>query len=261
MKIRLLLAFNNIEILRESSFTPIINEQEIAYGLIILKKLDLDHNQISVIEVETFKYLPSLAYLNLGSNNIRELNDYTFNGFFQISLNSHATNKQTTNKLYSLQNLDLSNNKIEMIKVNNLPSLTNLNLSNNSLRKITDQTFLGLKNLRKLFLDQNLIEILNENSFSNLPLSKINLIGNLIKVISKNSFDLLTDLGSLDLSNQLIEELPLYVLSNMPVLELLNLRNNNIYKLNGFSFFRLIKLSELNLQSNSINIIEINRAK
>ncbi len=41
----------DIEILRESSFTPIINEQEIAYGLIILKKLDLDYNKIERIKM------------------------------------------------------------------------------------------------------------------------------------------------------------------------------------------------------------------
>ncbi|KAJ8676420.1 hypothetical protein QAD02_012207 [Eretmocerus hayati] len=129
--------------------------------------LDLSDNQIEVID-EAIKLLPHIEKLFLNNNRLKEINHVTFlprlsqlhlasNNFTNLPENLHtklgkivyidlSQNKLTSlasfSKLYCLEGLDVSCNRIENIEevkyVGNLPCLENLRLTGNPVSTIVD---------------------------------------------------------------------------------------------------------------------------
>jgi hypothetical protein len=113
------------------------------------------------IEHFSLIFLENLEYFNLDSNEISIIEDYSFKN------------------LKSLENLILSNNKLDL--VNN-----------------TDILFNALTNVKFINLSSNYIELIQLNTFSNLlKLKVLDLSNNKIHFIQKNSFNGLVNLRDL----------------------------------------------------------------
>ena len=122
--------------------------------------------------------MEKLEYLNLDSNNISIIDD---NSFFnlksleslilsRIKLNLANNTQVLFNLLTNIKLLNLSFNLIEFIQVNtfsNLFKLEVLDLSNNKINSIKEGSFKGLINLKDLYINGNEPDIKIQNtSFS-----------------------------------------------------------------------------------------------
>jgi Leucine-rich repeat (LRR) protein len=157
--------------------------------------LDLSNNQIQ--KIEKFEYLNHIISLNLSNNEIEKIGNV-----FKLTMTYFKINS------YSLETLDLSNNKITQLKkldFESLNSLKNLNLKNNQILFIHSDTFMNL-----------------------IKLEYINLAFNNIHEIPNNLFHQnLSFLKNIELSNNFLTEIELWplFLSNI---NLVNLDNNEI---------------------------------
>ncbi|XP_058797797.1 adhesion G protein-coupled receptor A3 isoform X2 [Phymastichus coffea] len=102
--------------------------------------LDLSKNDISIIKIDTFKYLSNLKRLNLSVNKITLLDEGAFNG------------------LTNLERLDLSKNLISTINSHafkRLPNLKKLKLNGNRIETLKEGTFHSLQALKQLDVSDN----------------------------------------------------------------------------------------------------------
>ncbi|KAM8972039.1 uncharacterized protein RCH25_017652 [Pelodytes ibericus] len=108
-------------------------------------------------------------------------------------------------------NLDISFNRINIIKAedfNNLTFLQVMNISNNEIRLIDSGTFQKLEALRQLNLSSNKIESLKNGMFEGLQnLTKLSLDNNQIVTIEYNAFSGMPNLKTLGLSSNRINTL------------------------------------------------------
>lgn len=126
-------------------------------------------------------------------------------------------------------------NNITNITKLDLPQVTDIDLSDNSITTITPQAFETCANLERLLLPGNFLQDLNEENF----------IGS-------------ATLNTLDLSYNLIQELPdrWYNKDWASTLEYLFLQHNYINKIDEGTFTWLGRLKRLNLAVNKIPSIE-----
>ena len=109
------------------------------------KRLDLQYNTISEVELGAFNGLTALTRLDLSNNQIHELKSPTFN---------------------------LSDNHISSIQDNtfvNLRRLEILSLDHNRLESLSPGTFCGLESIKELQLDNNYLTSLPQDVFIHLP--------------------------------------------------------------------------------------------
>lgn len=108
-----------------------------------LKKLVLNDNKISTIS--NLSQLPNLSHLSL-SNNLISICDrlhVKIGNILSLNLSqNNLTSLECFKKLYSLENLDLSCNKIcdidEIVHIRDLPCLENLLLTGNNVATTVD---------------------------------------------------------------------------------------------------------------------------
>jgi len=217
-------------------------------GVIILLNCE-GANLTKISDIQAFEKLINLEHLLLQRNNISRISNLE--------------------PLKNLKVLNLSYNNIE--KIENLESLTSLEeliLTGNEIRTIEN---LNLPNLRKLFLDRNLItEISNLGELStletlNLSQNKISEIENLdplskLKNLSLShnriglikGFQNLENLISLHLNDNEISILE--GVEKLSSLKVLSLSNNRIFMINNLDNLR--NLLKLELSNNAIKKIE-----
>jgi Leucine-rich repeat (LRR) protein len=114
-----------------------------------------------------------------------------------------------SNDLSYLHELNLSNNRIELISDDTFLQFRNLfqlNISYNKLKEIGKNVFNGLISLNQLDLSNNLIEIINDEAFLGMELLKLDLSCNRIKYLRENSFKGLSKTWNINLSNNELEE-------------------------------------------------------
>ena len=118
-----------------------------------LKRLDLQHNQISTLSKEVFNGLSKLETLYLGGNDLTELPKEVFNG------------------LSNLTALQLEGNKLTKLPegvFSGLSKLTTLIMERNKLTELPQEVFSGLSNLRLLDLSLNHLKEDDMPGLSNL---------------------------------------------------------------------------------------------
>ncbi|XP_054640304.1 extracellular matrix protein 2 isoform X3 [Dunckerocampus dactyliophorus] len=156
-----------------------------------------------------------------------------------------------------LKSLSLEGNNISSIPAeafNGIPSLEWINLKKNKITStgIDARTFKGLKMLRRLYLDGNLLDAIPPNLPPTLQELKIN--ENKLQKIHGNSFHGLSSLVILELEANLLSETNVDPMAFVPLVELSYLRL-------GRNFFRSIPqglpslLLELYLENNLIEEI------
>ncbi|XP_009880267.1 PREDICTED: vasorin [Charadrius vociferus] len=108
-------------------------------------------------------------------------------------------------------------------------------------------------NTLSLYVFENGITMLNEDSFAGLPaLQLLDLSQNKITSIQKNIFQPLTELVNLDLSSNQLQEITNETFHGLRLLERLYLQRNRIQHIHAAAFDTLENLLELKLQNNQL---------
>ncbi|XP_003742102.2 toll-like receptor Tollo [Galendromus occidentalis] len=255
-------------------------------GLYSVMTLQLENNRLEAIHIDAFKNTSMLQELNLAGNKltivprvVSSLNmlrslDLSDNEVQDISNASY----QGLGQLYAL---NLMGNKIGNISqgaFNDLPSVRILNLARNGIQAIEQGTFDDVRDLHYLRLDSNQIEDVN-GLFSNLhDLIMLNISVNrvrwfdyaLIPVglqwldIHDNQIESLGNyfeleqslkLRTLDASFNKLIDLDSSSLPNG--IEIVFLKNNNLRRIQPFTFLGKQNLTRVDLTNNQLEVIEM----
>ncbi|XP_050425789.1 leucine-rich repeats and immunoglobulin-like domains protein 3 [Adelges cooleyi] len=229
-----------------------------------LELLDLSKNHITVIEGLLFKELGNLKTVILRQNNIEDLLDGSFYGLSNLRslhLESNSLSKVSKGWLYGLNSLvylNISHNKIDQIKNGweYCPELEELDMSNNKLQSIEKDNLENLRKLQKLYLDNNRISFIEEGSFNNTPLIQtLNMDRNHLAWMiedAKGPFNGLKHLKKLSLADNKILYIRKDAFYGLENLDELNLLRNNIVEMQEGSFRYMPRLVYLYLNTSSL---------
>lgn len=185
-----------------------------------IEKLNLEFDEISEINANTFQDTCNLKELAMNNNVITYIEDNSFL---------------------------------------NLACLQRLDLFKNQLTQINSNTFNGLTNLKELCLTHNKITYLKTEAFSCLiNLEQLDLAYNLIYQINLNTFSSLISLKMLDLKSNKINRIEELSFLNQTKLEMLNISDNNIVEICAKTLQGLINVRNMNLASNPLKFIHEN---
>ncbi|CAO4387092.1 unnamed protein product [Caenorhabditis nigoni] len=142
-----------------------------------IQKINLRNNEIKIIGVHVFRYMPTLKVLDLTGNNMTRLVTSDFTSAVSLKELILRNNKielietDTTDPLQQLETLDLSNNLLSEVRLEaqqNFRHLFSLNLSSNALHVIREG-FLQLPDLQVLQLDNCDMSVVEAGAFVSLP--------------------------------------------------------------------------------------------
>ncbi|XP_069771742.1 slit homolog 2 protein-like [Narcine bancroftii] len=164
-----------------------------------------------------------------------------FNSIESVSLSSFKN-------LSKLHDLDLSHNRIKHLEADSPLLVEKVDLSSNALTSLPD--FSKLTNLRKLIMDHNQIDVLQEGVFNPLrKLESFSIRGNAVSDIPDHIFDPLEELRHLTLSANKIQEFPSGLLDNLVKLVALDISSNSLCTVPP-DFFRNNSLFLVSLYNN-----------
>lgn len=263
------LSYNNLIILDEYYFNCCMD----------IQILMLENNKISNISIDAFKNLNNLRILDLSFNKlhflpdgvladtkIERLNisgnyflfppssalrsvresirhlDMSFNMITNLSMSSFST-------LHKLKALNLSSNQISFLhemSFYGLNHLLELDVSHNALRYIGDESILTpLKSLRSLHMrNSSLISVCN---LPNPLLYVLTLSDNYLFNISEMVFGISLNVRYLDLSGNLLQDVPFHIWPNTRMLISLDVSKNPVEVLGINSFSGLENLQKLDI--------------
>ncbi|RZC40841.1 slit-like, partial [Asbolus verrucosus] len=231
--------------------------------LISLEKLDLSENQITKISSGLFANLKKLRELDLSVNLISDIDKSSLSDLVSLRALDLEQNNITVlheNLLLKTGTIDLSNNDItELDEIS--PNLVRLTLSHNNIRnlkstkeKSTPESS-GDYGLRNLDLSFNQIESASCFGFTHLTL--LFLQNNQITVIKENSFSDCPNLARIDLSSNKIKSFENNAFKGLSKLQFLYVSSNNLEELNSGSFSGLANLEDLFFDNNRIVSFDI----
>ncbi|KAG6444016.1 hypothetical protein O3G_MSEX003131 [Manduca sexta] len=221
-----------------------ILKENALYNLPKLNKLEITNCGINLIHMRALSLMPSLSELSLSDNKI---SDATMVG-------------RATRDLPLLSYLNLNSNFIDKLNEGafvDQPMLGNLLLANNNISIIHHGAFHRVPKLRVVDLNYNRIRQIHPESFlqqSGSGVEELNLIGNEIMHISefRALLDALPRLRFLDMSDNMLQDIPRGALRGHPSLERLHLNKNNIKFIQADAFVAMPALRELHLSNNSL---------
>ncbi|NWR13652.1 LGR5 protein, partial [Emberiza fucata] len=257
-------------------------------GLFSLKVLMLQNNQLRQVPTEALQNLRSLQSLRLDANHINYVPPNCFNGLVSLRhlwLDDNSLTEipvQAFRSLPALQAMTLALNKIHYIPdyaFGNLSSLVVLHLHNNRIYSLGKKCFDGLHSLETLDLNYNSLDEfptairtltnlkeLTLNGASQLTefpdltgttsLESLTLTGAQITSLPKSACDQLPNLQVLDLSYNLLEDLPCFTACKK--LQKIDLHHNEIAEIKADTFRQLAALRSLDLAWNKIKTIHPN---
>ncbi|XP_025836529.1 uncharacterized protein LOC108735943 [Agrilus planipennis] len=232
-----------------------------------IRHLYIRNNSLSVLAPGLLEGLDQLQVLDLSMNDLssRWVNRDTFSGLVRLVVLNLAFNSLTRidsnvfHDLYSLQILNLENNKIDFIAEGAFSELKNLHaltLSHNNLVEIDAHHFSGMYALHQLLLDSNKIESIHPDAFENVTnLQDIGLNGNALGGVPQG-LGRLRFLRTLDLGKNRIESVTNSSFEGLDLLYGLRLVDNLIVNISRDTFSSLPSLTVLNLASNRIKYVE-----
>ncbi|XP_034500013.1 leucine-rich repeat-containing G-protein coupled receptor 5 isoform X2 [Ailuropoda melanoleuca] len=233
-------------------------------GLHSLRHLWLDDNALTEIPVQAFRSLSALQAMTLALNKIHHIPDYAFGNLSSLVVlhlhnnRIHSLGKKCFDGLHSLETLDLNYNNLDEFPtaIRTLSNLKELHFYDNPIQLVGRSAFQHLPELRTLTLNgaSQITEFPDLTGTASLE--SLTLTGAQISSLPQTSCDQLPDLQVLDLSYNLLEDLPSF--SVCQKLQKIDLRHNEIYEIKGDTFQQLLSLRALNLAWNKIAIIHPN---
>ncbi|XP_012214508.2 lutropin-choriogonadotropic hormone receptor isoform X2 [Linepithema humile] len=250
-----------------------------------ITKIDLTNNNITDIPIRAFHRFPNLEILFLRRNQLQIIYDDAFVNLASLRVLELDENYLTAIpaaavNLPGLEELSVSNNKIEQLTENALRhagNLVSLDLRGNPIKEIHDGTFRNLRKLRKLILSnvKELRYFPDLNGATSLEVLKLDrsqlkeVPSNLCLQCSKlKSLDMksnyLTEMPNLrncnelrvlDLASNMISTLPDDAFKGSNMLHDLLLSNNNLQSISSDAFSGLSRLQVLDLENNYIEYI------
>nr|XP_030722137.1 leucine-rich repeat-containing G-protein coupled receptor 5 isoform X3 [Globicephala melas] len=233
-------------------------------GLYSLKVLMLQNNHLRQVPTEALQNLRSLQSLHLHNNRIHSLGKKCFDG------------------LHSLETLDLNYNNLDEFPtaIRTLSNLKELGFHSNNIKLIPEKAFVGNPSLITIHFYDNPIQVVGRSAFQHLPelriltlngasqitefpdltgtasLESLTLTGAQISSLPQTVCDQLPNLQVLDLSYNLLEDLPSFSVCRK--LQKIDLRHNEMCEIRANTFQQLFSLRSLNLAWNKIAIIHPN---
>ncbi|XP_018323682.1 toll-like receptor Tollo [Agrilus planipennis] len=211
-------------------------EQSVFRDLYSLQILRLNDNFIEGIPENTFSALYNLHTLIISNNRLTMIEGDTFNGLFVLSLLSIDNNRiskihpEALKNCSSLHDLHLNGNKLYAVPevIKNVPLLRTLDLGENHIDKITNDTFMEMKQLFGLRLTENYIGNISKGVFSKMTALKIlNLSRNKIQKISSGAFDENINLQAIRLDGNYLTDIE-GLFTKLPNLIWLNISDNEL---------------------------------
>ncbi|XP_012268471.2 chaoptin isoform X2 [Athalia rosae] len=294
------LSLNALRTIEESSFEGLVNLKWISLQdnnilllpgsalsrLPALTHLHIEYNRIAALSIDLLRSAsPLLQTLGLSRNLIREIPARlfeNFKGLTTIQLSDNALSSLLPNTFFgiedTLQNLDLSHNRLTTIGELPSTSLISLNLAGNNLKRVSPETFSIMGNLQQLNLSNNPLyggfppifppmlksldisytglKILPSILFRNLEhLQEVSVAGNYLQEIGEGTFQYLYNLSSIVLSFNAIESIQKGAFVNLINLYKLDLRSNKLVSFGGEFFNTGTGLEVLNLSDNFLSYL------
>ncbi|GGD28656.1 COR domain-containing protein [Hyunsoonleella pacifica] len=188
------------------------------FGLKSLEHLSLRNNMIKLFPSIVFT-LEKLKYLNLSDNRIQEIDGRQFKNLMfieKVDLSYNSIKRVCSEKIdYSkCRSLSFKGNTLEEFPcvISFINTLENLNLSENRINSLKDDVFTGLENIEELDLSFNELTYLPTSIGNLTKLKKLNLSGNKITSLPKE-FENLISLESLELEGNPIGRVPVEIAS------------------------------------------------
>ena len=198
-----------------------------------LTVLLLNDNVITSIENHSLGHIPLLSVLNLSNNKIRYVNKGAFRD------------------LPSLKQLDLSNNRIMHLSCDLFEAQMTmgwLSLAGNNLGQIFNCMFTEIrKTLKVLDLSQNQLRYIDTKAFGSMPaLTQLILSSNELTQIEPESIAGLTNLHTLNLSQNKIHHLGGLLMETLPIRNLI-LNGNSLQRLARWELRGVAHLTSLHM--------------
>ncbi|XP_059968761.1 leucine-rich repeat-containing G-protein coupled receptor 5 isoform X2 [Mesoplodon densirostris] len=233
-------------------------------GLYSLRHLWLDDNALTEIPVQAFGSLSALQAMTLALNKIHHIPDNAFRNLSSLVVlhlhnnRIHSLGKKCFDGLHSLETLDLNYNNLDEFPtaIRTLSNLKELHFYDNPIQVVGRSAFQHLPELRTLTLNgaSQITEFPDLTGTASLE--SLTLTGAQISSLPQTVCDQLPNLQVLDLSYNLLEDLPSF--SVCQKLQKIDLRHNEMYEIRANTFQQLFSLRSLNLAWNKIAIIHPN---
>ncbi|XP_032545143.1 leucine-rich repeat-containing G-protein coupled receptor 5 isoform X6 [Chiroxiphia lanceolata] len=244
-------------------------------GLVSLRHLWLDDNSLTEIPVQAFRSLPALQAMTLALNKIHYIPDYAFGNLSSlVVLHLHnnriySLGKKCFDGLHSLETLDLNYNSLDDFPtaIRTLTNLKELGFHSNNIKSIPERAFVGNPSLITIHFYDNPIQLVGKSAFQHLPelrtlalngasqltefpdltgttsLESLTLTGAQITSLPRSACDQLPNLQVLDLSYNLLEDLPCFTACKK--LQKIDLHHNEIGEIKADTFRQLAALRSL----------------
>ncbi|XP_011506298.1 PREDICTED: protein toll-like [Ceratosolen solmsi marchali] len=235
-----------------------------------LRILELGSNQLRQLEPGTFDGLHKLELLNLWKNDFRKLEADVFRGLNtlqSLDLNQNGLKTLPADIFKDLENLELVN-----LNSNNFTSLpqglfrTNLKLrvvklqyNKRNLTELPDGLFANLTALKSILITRNGLLRLPEDLFwGSTSLRNLTIDRNYLTTLPRRIFQNATELYILSLSFNDLKELPDGIFEATSKLAKLDLSKNHLTSINDRMLVGLESLRMLNLENNDLTYIHVN---
>ncbi|XP_053616157.1 uncharacterized protein LOC128678573 [Plodia interpunctella] len=149
-----------------------------------------------------------------------------------------------------------SNSSLKMIPANLSSDIQILDLTNNNLIQLQQEAFkkVGLSNLKKLFLRECNIEVINKAAFVTLAIMiELDLSKNRIRYLHPDTFKGTEKLRLINLSNNFIDKLEDGIFRNLKFLQKVEVSSNRIARIGTKTFVNLPQLKILRLDGNNLS--------
>lgn len=243
------------------------------------------NNQLTKLESNLFKYASSLEYIDLGFNQLNEVEDKAFHGLSNLRtlfMESNLISEIHNNTFFgtkNLQRLELSRNAISIIETGaflHMSKLKILQLNQNRLSRLQSGIFSGFQMIERIDLSVNEISEIEDGVFDNLTTLNILELGfnrlfmlpdgvflgtlNLKSIfLAYNQFtEIPSEMGNLtqlDMSFNPIQQIDPEVLFHMNSLDSLEIRGCNLTELPNDLFTNQLALGTLDLSENHFPVM------
>lgn len=236
-----------------------------------LRSLELQGNRLTWLPEGALQNLRHLALLNLSGNALGSEENVTLSisGAHRLTVLDLSHNKLKSlpaiGELFSLQVLNLSNNRISSVSANQLSALSNLGTLDLARNRVRHLPVLVLRGLTHLILAENRLEAVAASALRDCPaLKSLDLSSNLMTSIPSTVFQLGYLENLILAGNRLrsmiprrLEEVASRGRSGLASLWRLDVSGNNINSIQAGDLLPMWNLHSLDLSRNNISSIAV----